>query len=230
MRSHDWLSRTHDGLFNQTGLTFGFLLRAENRDRMGFGAETPKGKWLDGVLVPRWTLLKAAYDDWLDPAERSPTRILRLTEAENALIQPYRKLYVLLKNDLFITDEDLIHMGFPVRGGGVRRRAPLAEGVPHSETDTSVTGRVSVHFFERSGGRKKAKPPGQHGAEMAWVLSDAPVTRWDELIHTLAGSASPLTLVFEHDMRGKRVFYALRWENSRGEGGPWSEIKSVIIP
>jgi hypothetical protein len=30
--------------------------------------------------------------------------------------------------------------------------------------------------------------------------------------------------------RGKTVYFALRWENTRGEKGPWSEIMSAIIP
>jgi hypothetical protein len=30
--------------------------------------------------------------------------------------------------------------------------------------------------------------------------------------------------------RGKKLYFALRWENTRGEKGPWSEIHSTIIP
>jgi hypothetical protein len=31
-------------------------------------------------------------------------------------------------------------------------------------------------------------------------------------------------------MRGKRIYFRARWENNRGEKGPWSEIGESIIP
>jgi hypothetical protein len=31
-------------------------------------------------------------------------------------------------------------------------------------------------------------------------------------------------------MRGKTVWFRLRWENNRGQKGPWSELYSAIIP
>jgi hypothetical protein len=41
---------------------------------------------------------------------------------------------------------------------------------------------------------------------------------------------TPYTFPFEYDQRGQTVYFALRWENTRGEKGPWSEIHSTIIP
>ncbi|MDR2362267.1 MAG: hypothetical protein LBD91_06005 [Prevotellaceae bacterium] len=29
---------------------------------------------------------------------------------------------------------------------------------------------------------------------------------------------------------GKTVYFALRWENTRGEKGPWSDIMSATVP
>jgi hypothetical protein len=66
--------------------------------------------------------------------------------------------------------------------------------------------------------------------EIAWALSDTPVTRWNELTHSNVDTNSPFTLVFENDQCGKTIYFAIRWENTRGEKGPWSEITSAIIP
>ncbi|MDR0422260.1 MAG: hypothetical protein LBH72_04530 [Proteiniphilum sp.] len=230
MRVHDWLSKSHEGLYTQTGLTFGYLLLTDNRERMGFGATSPEGQWLDGEVVPKWVSFKGAYDAWLDPAERSASKTLKLTEAEEAFVPFYRKLYAALKNGLFITDDDLIHMGFPARTSGPRHPAPVAKEAPDSDADTSVRGRVTVSFFDRGGKHKKGKPDGQHCVEIAWVLSDVPVSRWDGLTHSTVDTNSPLTLAFENDVRGKTMYYALRWENTRGEKGPWSEILNVVVP
>lgn len=35
---------------------------------------------------------------------------------------------------------------------------------------------------------------------------------------------------FEEEDRGKKVYYAARYENAKGEAGPWSEVVSLIIP
>jgi hypothetical protein len=128
-----------------------------------------------------------------------------------------------------LTDSDRDLLGLPVHKT-TRTPAPVAADAPDSDTDTSVIGRVGISFYERGHGHKKAKPFGQHCAEIAWVLSDTPVTRWDGLIHSNVDTNSPLTLSFENDQRGKTVYFALRWENTRGEKGPWSNIKNAIIP
>jgi hypothetical protein len=41
---------------------------------------------------------------------------------------------------------------------------------------------------------------------------------------------SPLDIEFTEEDRGKVVWFAVRWENTRGEKGPWSEIYFAIIP
>jgi hypothetical protein len=41
---------------------------------------------------------------------------------------------------------------------------------------------------------------------------------------------SPYTFRFEENQRGQTVFFCLRWENTTGQKGPWSEIVSAIIP
>jgi hypothetical protein len=78
--------------------------------------------------------------------------------------------------------------------------------------------------------RKKGKPAGQHGVEVAWLISSTPPARWDELIHSTVDTRSPFRISFENDQRGKTVYFALRWENTRGERGRWSDIMVAIIP
>jgi hypothetical protein len=41
---------------------------------------------------------------------------------------------------------------------------------------------------------------------------------------------SPLEIEFDEADRGKIVWFAVRWENTRGQKGPWSEIFFAIIP
>ena len=166
----------------------------------------------------------------VNPATRTKLTIQAKTSArkifEKALRQAVKEY---LANNHLVSDEDRDGLGIPIYKT-TRTAAPVATDSPDSDSDNSVIGRVSIHFFEKGSSHKKAKPAGQHGAEIAWIVSDTPPTRWDELLHSNIDTNSPFTLSFEHDQRGKTLYFALRWENTRGEKGPWSEILSAIIP
>ena len=88
---------------------------------------------------------------------------------------------------------------------------------------------VHLHFKVR-GAKNKAKPTGYDGAVVTWAVLDKPPTDPKELTnHTLA-SRTPHTVHFEEHERGKTAYFALRWQNERGNLGPLSEILSAIIP
>ena len=44
------------------------------------------------------------------------------------------------------------------------------------------------------------------------------------------GSATPYLQPHDAGNAGKTACYALRWENTRGETGPWSDVVSATIP
>jgi hypothetical protein len=134
----------------------------------------------------------------------------------------------LTRNHL-VTDVDRENLGLPVYKT-TRTPAPVADKAPDFEPDTSVIGRLTMHFFEKGGKHRKGKPAGQHCAEIIWLISDTTPTRWDQLTHSAVDTNSPFTLVFENDQRGKTVYFALRWENTRGKKGPRSKIAGAVIP
>jgi hypothetical protein len=125
MTAHqDWLPKNHEALNNQANLTFNYLLDPLNRDRMGFAYGMPQGQWLDTDAVPKWQAFNAAFNDWLDPSERTQNKTLKLAEAEDAFKPAYRKLYTgLLKDNPLVTDDDLNRMALPTRHSG-RHPAP----------------------------------------------------------------------------------------------------------
>jgi hypothetical protein len=69
-----------------------------------------------------------------------------------------------------------------------------------------------------------------HGVEVRWALLGIAPLSVDELIHSSFDTHSPFTLDFSENDRGKTVWFCLRWENTTGEKGPWSEMMSAIIP
>jgi hypothetical protein len=100
---------------------------------------------------------------------------------------------------------------------------------PEFMIDTVVIRCLSILFWEL-GSKSKAKPHGVHGAEIRWAILDHAPVSVEELIHSNFDTSSPFKLTFDESERGKAVYICLRWESTRGEKGPWSEIVMAIIP
>ncbi|MDR1527702.1 MAG: hypothetical protein LBS46_08575 [Dysgonamonadaceae bacterium] len=180
------------------------------------------------------TVLRDHFAQKLELAEEPATRTKLTVQAKNsARTTLEKKLRQVVKEFLSfnhaVTDEDREGLGLPVYKT-TRTPSPIAEKSPDLDVDTSVPGRITIHFFDKDSGHKKGKPAGQHGSEVAWLISDTSPSRWDELLHSSIDTKSPFTLQFENDQRGKTLYFALRWENTRGEKGPWTVIQTAIIP
>ncbi|MDR3133701.1 MAG: hypothetical protein LBU42_06720 [Prevotellaceae bacterium] len=225
----DWIPQNHEALYEQATITQNYLSNEEERARMGFGADTLQAQWLDKEFTPKFTALATAYRDWLNPAKRTIVKTNKLYRVEKVFKAAYRQLYTgFLKNNPLVADSDLLAMGLPECKKG-RTHAPVATEAPGCRVDSSKIGRLAFHFYSK-GDHRRAKPAGQHGAELVWNICDAPPERWDELRHSTFHTRSPILLTFEHDQRGQAVYFALRWENTRGEKGPYCDIKRATIP
>ncbi|AHF94767.1 hypothetical protein OPIT5_26275 [Opitutaceae bacterium TAV5] len=56
------------------------------------------------------------------------------------------------------------------------------------------------------------------------------MTLLNDLTRSGFDTRSPFTLNFDENQRGKTVYFALRWENTRGDKGPWSPITHAVVP
>jgi hypothetical protein len=69
--------------------------------------------------------------------------------------------------------------------------------------------------------------------ECLWKLEEtdeAPPNEVEELLHSSFATKSPLELTFKESERGKKLYYAVRWETGTVKKGKWSEILSAIVP
>ncbi|MDR0560148.1 MAG: hypothetical protein LBG92_08245 [Prevotellaceae bacterium] len=178
-------------------------------------------------------LLQSDFEQQLTAAKTPATRTSLSVKAKNVArsvlekeLRQYIKAYLTYSVD--ITDVDRNGLGLPVHKTS-RTPSPVAETYPDYEIDSRVIRRLTVHFFD-STNRSKAKPAGQHGAEIRWGIFDAPPTSIDALSHSVFDTRTPMTLSFDENQRGKVVYFCLCWENTRGEKGPWSEIISAVVP
>ena len=222
-----WMERNHAKFNDQAKRTLEYLLA--NRAVLGFAANTPAGEWLDKVLLPAYIAYNTRYDAWKDPATRTSPDMQMLENAEKDFQVLYRQLHGTLKAATYVDDAALIHMGFPARGTSTGEPSPVATEPPTVNVILDRVRTIVIEFGNAATG-KKGKPRGQHGPECKYVISDHPITNLDDLIHSTFDTNSPLVLEFREEDRGKTVYFALRWENTRGEKGPFSVIFSAMIP
>ncbi|MDR1223373.1 MAG: hypothetical protein LBL07_10930 [Tannerella sp.] len=100
------------------------------------------------------------------------------------------------------------------------------------EIDLSNPAEVRIHYHD-AGSHGIGKPEGVHGGEFVYVVrtaGDPPPKDWKELTNSVFDTRTPLTLTFTGEQRGMILYFASRWENTRGEKGPWNAIQWVIIP
>jgi hypothetical protein len=96
--------------------------------------------------------------------------------------------------------------------------------------DTGTRRRLVITYRDE-GSKRRGKPAGVHGIEVRWAILDTPPVHISELAHSSFDTNPPLTIDFEEDQRGKRVYLAGRWEISReGEKGPFGDIEEAVIP
>jgi hypothetical protein len=156
--------------------------------------------------------------------EKNDARKLLETDLRQAIAE-------YLTHNHLLTDGDRQLLGLPVH-----KTTHTPVPTPAGKTDFSIEpmggSRLVIHYHAHDEEReaKNAKPFGVHGVEIAWAVLDTPPASYADLAHSTFDTRSPYTFQFDLSDAGKRFYCCLRWENTRGEKGPWSEIQSAIIP
>jgi hypothetical protein len=188
-----------------------------------------------GVPDEKYQELATQREDFsqkLEIAEEPATRTKLTIQAKNdsrkvleANIRQTVNQYLASNPAVSNTDRD--GLGIPIRSKS-RHPAPVADKAPLVVVAAYGPRQLKFDFGESEG--SKAKPAGQHGTEIASVISDTKPAEVEDLTRSSFDTHTPLTLTFKESERGKTLWYAARWENTTGEKGPWGEIASVVIP
>jgi hypothetical protein len=128
------------------------------------------------------------------------------------------------------TDHDREVLGLPIHD-----TKPTPVPVPTSrvsvyKVELSGPGEITFHLRDDQDEKSFAKPPGTHGAEECWAFSDVPITDWSLLTNSVFTTKTTFKQSFTSAQRKLTLYFAFRWENTRGETGPWNEIQSVVVP
>jgi hypothetical protein len=229
MATKDWMATGHIERRNQGQKTLSYIGRAENRNRMGFAPTTKIGKFYDTEAIPKFDALDAAVSAWKNEETRNKITVKELKNAEKEFVPAYRTIYNFLKGNIEITDTDLQLMGLPPRPeGGGGKPSPVAQTAPWIQILLHVLRTLIIEYGASS--TNKAKLDGQHGIELVYRIGGERPVHISELTNSVFDTRSPINLEFDEADRGKIVWFAVRWENTRGLKGPWSEIYFAIIP
>jgi hypothetical protein len=154
--------------------------------------------------------------------------VLTKNEAKKALTHSLRTfIKAYLAYNPAVSDADKENMGMPLHDG-TRTPAPVPATIPELELDSSVIRQITVHFKDAGSG-KRGKPAHVHGVELRWELLEATPSSVDGLKSSAFDTASPYTFKFDEPDRGKSLYICPRWENNKGDKGPWGEIYKAIV-
>jgi hypothetical protein len=186
----------------------------------------------DATLTPvlaKQTAYEAKYAVSENPATRTSASILARQEARDdfeSVLRPFYKANIIYNPQ--VTDEDRRIMGVTVHDTKPTP-VPPPTTVPEVTFAVPSPAVIEIHFRDKDE-TGRAKPHGIHGAETAWGVLDTEPVDWSELLHSSFATHSPLRLSFNGHERGKKFYFAVRWENTRGEKGPWTEILNTVVP
>ncbi|MDR1343999.1 MAG: hypothetical protein LBJ39_01475 [Tannerellaceae bacterium] len=224
----NWLPKGHESLYALAVLVVVYAIA--NAERFCMDKTTRLGDWFLLTFMPIYTKYTGSYAIWKDPATRTSGASIQLTDDEEDFIPIFRELCGILKALPMVTNADLDNMGLPQKPSHEHHPTPVADKAPSFNVEPIGGNRLRIHFFPEGAESKKGKPHGQHGAEIKWDFTDAPEIDPDDLTHSSFDTNSPFTLDFHVKDIGKRIAFALRWENNRGIKGPWSTVIFDHVP
>nr|AXS01292.1 hypothetical protein [uncultured bacterium] len=170
------------------------------------------------------------------PSARTPVMVAQIKTAEKTLVETLRDIK---KRYFFtppLTDADVIALGLKPKDD-----VPTPVGAPTMIADGdlafSVKGMVSVVKI-RPGGPNPDKRA-SYGVRIYYgLLGDkgkgafklaAPPQTGDDLPHSVFTKTKSHTFDFTAE-RGNQAFFCMRYENSKGQAGPWGEVMEAYIP
>ncbi|MDR1645789.1 MAG: hypothetical protein LBS05_08225 [Tannerellaceae bacterium] len=228
MARKSWLPSGTEAIIQQVIKSFDWV--SNNRATIGMAATTPLGIWLDDYETSYLNPLLVTYNRWHNKEERNPLIMQAMKTALEEFLPHYREFHTLIVGNPLISDEKLIAMGYPPRPTNSRTPAPVATTPPGFGVIPELDHRIRIDFYPFNGKSGHAKPAGQHGAEIKWDYVDVAEKNPNALTHSLFDTASPVTLAFDTKDASRSIYITLRWENTRGLKGPWSEISTAVIP
>jgi hypothetical protein len=188
-----------------------------------------------GIIKTDLTPLEAATTDWdaaysANIAAQAAAKGTRETKdaARTAAERLARTLVQRLQSSATVKDSHRQSLGLNVRS---TNRTAVGEPTsrPVATIDTSQRLQHTISFVDELTPGNRAKPAGVSGCEVWVKVGGTAPTDPSELTYLATDTKTPYTAVFDGAEAGKIAYYMLRWVNTRGERGPWSQTVAATI-
>ena len=189
-----------------------------------------------GILAADITAIVAIQTNWTsafakanNKQNRTPADVQAKDDVRDVFEKALRKFIAQwLANNTKVPNSERQRMGLTVKSDA-RTAAPAPTTCPVATIDFSSRMQHTIHFSDEATPRSRAKPAGVHGCEV-WmkVGGDMPKDA-AEFAYLTTDTATPFVNSFNSNDIGKTAWYMLRWVNTRGERGPWSNTFSALV-
>jgi hypothetical protein len=139
-----------------------------------------------------------------------------------------RALVARIQANPTVTDANKLAAGLPSRDK-TRTPASVPTSRPVATVDAGQRLAHVVRYRDESKSKSNAKPKGVMGCEIWVKVGPTPPADPSECRFLGLQTATPHLEEYAGADGGKLAHYLLRWVNTRGEKGPWSETVSATI-
>jgi hypothetical protein len=127
-----------------------------------------------------------------------------------------------------VTDDQRKVCGLPIYDRTMTP-SPVPDMFPvGTEVSQPAKARIKIKTVD-SKLKKKAKPPGVHGIELAYVVGPKPAEHVREMTHSLFSTRTTIVVQLTDEESAEYFSFFMRYENTRGEKGPWSPVYHVVV-
>lgn len=188
-----------------------------------------------GLTAAQNTTLQTLFSAFLDDypahiaAQANASSLAKKKDSSRSALEVFiRELVALIQPNSSVTNEQRAALGITIPKT-TKTPSPVPATRPMAYVDNKNRLEHTIHFFDESTPKSKAKPDGVRACEIRMKIGGAPPVDSSELTYLASDTRSPYIVHFNGEDAGKMAHYMLRWLNTRNEPGPWSETISVTI-
>ena len=180
------------------------------------------------ALVAAVNLFAVAYADSIDPLQRSPVKTAVKVETRANCENLVRRYASLIKYNGGISSAAKLAIGVnPVNPA--RSRVDVPASSPLLNVIGATPGSQTVRYADSTTPDRAARPFGAASLQLFVAIAAGPVAHAEEAQFYGLFTKNPIAVGFDGADDGKVATYFARWNDRRGQTGPWSFPVSMRI-
>lgn len=132
-----------------------------------------------------------------------------------------------IRNDPTVTDPNKLDLGLTLVSAPTAIPAPSTVPVLNLDGPTPLT--IRLRYADSASPTRRARAAGTIGQEVRVALGVVPAEIADYPYKRFV-TRQPMDFVFDSSDKGKIATFVSRWQNAKGEVGPWSSPTTLAVP